>query len=335
VSLPRGVYRITSRGSAVDGGFGFYNQTPYVQLYPTNGASGQQWRGNGSTFSKVLIAAGGSSGAAGPLLADASGGTATENASGDTSTVSPPGDDYTIRDSRTSNDFSVVCNAQAMSATRTLSTIAALASPTPTAITLTPASVTIADIVPTGTPLAAAAVTKSDGAQFSGTLTTSYTDFFAISGLDIITARALSGGADRAHATVIAVSANLSIHVVPSVLTIQSVALSNNTFSGGAPSRNRHWSFVDNAELCSLIWGFAKGSNPWIEAARTHGVKEIGRHELDLRFELCMHGYCERVFERMGSLTFGAFSARDFPSVSGFTSPHLARSAKTSRSRPA
>src|SRR5215831_3401654 len=144
VSLPSGVYRITSRGSAVDGGFGFCNQTPYGQLAPTNGASDQQWRWNGSTFSNVLIAAGGSSGAAGPRLADASGGTATENASGDTSTVSPPGDDYAIRDSRTSNYFSVVSNAQAMSATRTLSTIAALASPTPTAIRLTPASVTLA-----------------------------------------------------------------------------------------------------------------------------------------------------------------------------------------------
>ena len=42
VSLPSGVYRITSRGSGVDRGFGFYNQTPYVQLYPINSASGQQ-----------------------------------------------------------------------------------------------------------------------------------------------------------------------------------------------------------------------------------------------------------------------------------------------------
>jgi len=206
VSLPGGVYLTTSRGSGVDGGFGFYNQTPYLQLYPTNGASGQQWRWNGSTFSNVLITAGGSSGAAGPLLADASGGTATENASGDTSTVSPPGNGYTIRDSRTSNSFSVVSNAQAMSATQTLWTIATLASRTPTAITLTPASMTIADNVPTETPLAAAAVTKSDGALFSGTLTTSCTDCFAISRLDIVTARADTSADIGAHATVIAAS---------------------------------------------------------------------------------------------------------------------------------
>jgi hypothetical protein len=205
VLLGSGVNLIASRGSGVDGGFGFYNQTPYVQLYPTNSASGQQWHWNRSTFSNELIAAGASSGSAGPLLADAGDGTAIENASGDTCSVSPSGNGYTIRDSRTGNYFSVVSNALAISATQTLSTIATLASPPPTAITLTPASVTIADNVPTGTPLAAAAVTKSDGAQFSGTLTTSYTDFFAIAGLDIITARALSCGDDRVHATVIAV----------------------------------------------------------------------------------------------------------------------------------
>jgi hypothetical protein len=49
-------------------------------------------------------------------------------------------------------------------------------------------------------------------------------------------------------------------------------------------------------------------------------VNEIGRHklDLDLRFELCMHAYWERVFERMGSLTFGAFPSRDFPIRIGF-----------------
>jgi hypothetical protein len=44
VSLPGGVYLTTSRGSGVDGGFGFYDQTPYLQLYRTNSASGQQFQ---------------------------------------------------------------------------------------------------------------------------------------------------------------------------------------------------------------------------------------------------------------------------------------------------
>ena len=116
-----------------------------------SGTLARRW--NGSTLSNELIEAGCSSGAAGPLLADAGDGTTTENASGDTSTVSPPGNDYTIRDSRSGNYFSVVSNAQAMSTTRTLWTIAALASPTPTAIALTPASMAIADNVFTGTRL--------------------------------------------------------------------------------------------------------------------------------------------------------------------------------------
>ena len=206
VSLPSGVHLITGRGNGVDGGFGSYNPTLYGQLYPTNGVSGQQWRWNGSTFSNVLIAAGGSSDAAGPLLADAGDGTTTEKPSGDTCTVSPSVNDDTIRDSRSGKYCSVVSNALAMSATQTLWTIAALASPPPTGITLTPVSVTIANNVPAGTPLAAAAVTKSDGAQFSVTLTTGYTDFFAISGLDIVTARALTTADDGARATVIAAS---------------------------------------------------------------------------------------------------------------------------------
>ena len=114
VSLPSGVYLISSDGSSVDGGFGFYNQTP---LYPTNSGSGQQWRWNASTFSNVPVAAGGS-GAAGPLACRSRRRTA-ENASGDAWTKSPSGNGYTIRDSPTGNYRSVVSNALAMSATRT------------------------------------------------------------------------------------------------------------------------------------------------------------------------------------------------------------------------
>lgn len=41
-------------------------------------------------------------------------------------------------------------------------------------------------------------------------------------------------------------------------------------------------------------------------------MNEIGRHELDLRFELCMQAYCERVFEKNGISDIRRISARDF-----------------------
>ena len=75
--------------------------------------------------------------------------------------------------------------------------------PTPTAITLSPASATIADNAPAGTLVATANVTMSDGSQFKGTLTTSNTNLFAISGMNIVTARALTAADDGAYSTVI------------------------------------------------------------------------------------------------------------------------------------
>jgi hypothetical protein len=73
----------------------------------------------------------------------------------------------------------------------------------PTAITVTPANSTIADSAPAGTLLATATVTMSDGSQFTGALTTSDTSFFAISGLNIVTARALTSADDGPHTTTI------------------------------------------------------------------------------------------------------------------------------------
>jgi hypothetical protein len=76
----------------------------------------------------------------------------------------------------------------------------------PTAITLSPASTTTADNAPAGTVLSTATVTMSDGSQFTGTLATSDTSFFAVSGLNIVTARALTSADDGAHSTVITAS---------------------------------------------------------------------------------------------------------------------------------
>jgi hypothetical protein len=90
--------------------------------------------------------------------------------------------------------------------------------PYPTAISVTPAYLTIADSAPAGTLLATAAVTMSDGSQFTGALTTRDTSFFAISGLNIVSARALTSADDGPHTTVItahqgnqSLSARLSI----------------------------------------------------------------------------------------------------------------------------
>jgi hypothetical protein len=80
------------------------------------------------------------------------------------------------------------------------------ASPTLTAITLSPASATIPDNAPAGTLVATANVTMSDGSQFKGTLTTSNTNLFAISGMKIVTARALTSADDGTQSTVITAS---------------------------------------------------------------------------------------------------------------------------------
>jgi hypothetical protein len=74
---------------------------------------------------------------------------------------------------------------------------------TPTAITVSPASPTIPDNTPAGTVIATAKVTMSDGSQFHGTLMSSDTNFFAISGLNIVTARAVTSADDGLHSTVI------------------------------------------------------------------------------------------------------------------------------------
>ena len=77
---------------------------------------------------------------------------------------------------------------------------------TPTGITLSPASATIPDNTRAGTVIATANVTMSDGSQFQGTLSSSDTNFFAISGLNIVTARALTSGDDGTRSTVITAS---------------------------------------------------------------------------------------------------------------------------------
>jgi len=95
-------------------------------------------------------------------------------------------------------------------------TLAAL----PVGLTLVLANQAFPDNAPAGTVFATANVTMSqDGSQFSGTLTVSdTTGFFAVSGMKIVTARALTSADDGTHTTEItahqsgqSVSARLSI----------------------------------------------------------------------------------------------------------------------------
>lgn len=78
--------------------------------------------------------------------------------------------------------------------------------PTPTSITLSPASVpSLPEQAVVGTVLSTATVTMSDGSQFGGTLTTSNTDLFAISGMNIVTKRAYVPADDGMHTTMISI----------------------------------------------------------------------------------------------------------------------------------
>lgn len=73
----------------------------------------------------------------------------------------------------------------------------------PQTVTLSPASVTMLDNVPAGTVVSTATVTMSDGSAYHGTLTTSDTDRYAVSGLNTVTKRALTPADAGAHPTTI------------------------------------------------------------------------------------------------------------------------------------
>jgi hypothetical protein len=71
----------------------------------------------------------------------------------------------------------------------------------PTAIRVNPVQLTIPDTAPAGIALATLTVDMSDGSVFNGTITSSDTGFFAISGMNLVTARALTPADDGSHTT--------------------------------------------------------------------------------------------------------------------------------------
>ncbi len=151
-------------------------------------------------------------------MADHGDGTVTETAAGDTWTLTASGGGWTVKDNATGKYLSIVNNLLAMSATQTVWTFTLVGSAppppppgngVPTAITLSSASPTITYNAAAGTVLATASVTMSDGSQFAGTLTSrDTTGFFAISGLNIVTGRALTSADVGTHTTTITATQN-------------------------------------------------------------------------------------------------------------------------------
>lgn len=78
--------------------------------------------------------------------------------------------------------------------------------PTPVSIALSPSSISVQDNATAGSIVSTATVTMSDGTtNFSGTLLTSDTHYYQISGMNVVLAHSLSGADDGQHNTVISV----------------------------------------------------------------------------------------------------------------------------------
>ena len=115
-SLSSGTYHLTSGSNSVDGGFGYWGNTPAVEFWATQSTNGyQKWVWNGSTFANVSYS--------GYYMADNGDGTVTENTSGDTWTVTTVSGGYTVKDNRTGNYLTDNSGTLAMSGTATTWTI--------------------------------------------------------------------------------------------------------------------------------------------------------------------------------------------------------------------
>jgi hypothetical protein len=209
VPLANGTYFLSISGTqVVDGGFGYYGEVPAVQFYPANGFNGQQWVWNSTTgkFSNVMVAAGGAV-VAGPFMLDNGDGTVNENATGDAWTVTGNNTvGYKILNNRTGLYLSNISNSLGMSATQTPWTISSLAVPNPIDITFTPSSISLPADAGANTFLTTIGVVMSDNSTFTGSIALSNTNFFAMSGANLVTARALVAGDVGSQSTNISVT---------------------------------------------------------------------------------------------------------------------------------
>jgi hypothetical protein len=116
-------------------------------------------------------------------------------------------------------------NGFAVAATSAAITVASIASPpVPTSVTLTPASVSLPDNSPVGTPVSTVAVATSDGSVFAGTLKIGVNTMVALSGSTVALARALTAADDGAHSFLITATENAGTASATLVLNVTAAA---------------------------------------------------------------------------------------------------------------
>jgi hypothetical protein len=96
--------------------------------------------------------------------------------------------------------------------------------PVPTSVTLTPASLSLPDNSPVGTPASTAAVTMSDGSAFAGALTIGANDMVALAGSTAALTRTLTAADDGAHSFVITATQNAGTARAALALNVTAVA---------------------------------------------------------------------------------------------------------------
>ena len=96
--------------------------------------------------------------------------------------------------------------------------------PVPTSVTLTPASVSLPDNSPAGTPASTAAVAMSDGSAFAGALTIGANNMVALAGSTVALTRALTAADDGAHSFLITATQNAGTASAALALNVAAVA---------------------------------------------------------------------------------------------------------------
>jgi hypothetical protein len=96
--------------------------------------------------------------------------------------------------------------------------------PVPTSVTLTPASVSLPDNSPAGTPASTAAVAMSDGSAFAGALTIGANNMVALAGSTVALTRALTAADDGAHSFLITATQNAGTASAALALNVTGVA---------------------------------------------------------------------------------------------------------------
>ena len=96
--------------------------------------------------------------------------------------------------------------------------------PMPTSVTLTPASLSLPDNSPAGTPASTAAVAMSDGSAFAGALTIGANNMVALAGSTVALTRALTAADDGAHSFLITATQNAGTASAALALNVAAVA---------------------------------------------------------------------------------------------------------------